>query len=942
MMKISLLAVLLCWSGSLLGQGFDVSGRFFSQADSLEASGATIRIYPRGDSVLLTGTTTGDDGRFLIRDLSPGSYQLRCSYLGATDLVQTITVTDGPLDIGTQWLKTNDQLLKDVEVRGMVTRMEQLGDTTQFNANAYKTNPDATAEDLLSKMPGITSDNTGVKVNGETVKKVLIDGKPFFGTDPSLALKTLPAEVIDKIQVFDQLSEQSQFSGFDDGNTQKTINIRTKANKSNGQFGKIYAGYGTDDRYSLGGNLNYFNGERRITLNGISNNINEQNFSSEDLLGVQSGGGGRGGRDNAFMIGKQNGITRTTALGLNYSDAIGKKIKISGSYFYNNTRNTKNTTTERNFLATGDTAQRYKENSYSEANNENHRLNMRLEYTMDSSNSLVFTPTLSLQNNNSTSRQEGATLLGTDILQSLINNSSSSRSTGYNAGGDLLYRHKFGKTGRTISLNLGGKLNERSSDNKLYNLTQSRADTTLLDQEPQLYVNGYTLSGNLTYTEPLQQNSQLMLSYNPSYTRSSSDREARSFDPLTGDYTYLDTALSNKYDNTYITQKTGLTYRLNRDKANLMIGANLQYATLQGNQFFPAANRVSRDFVNVLPTVTYNYKFDKGTNLRLMYRTSTQAPDVAQLQDVIDITNPPFFSSGNPDLKQSYTHSLSARYGKTRAQRGKGLFFFVNAGYTQDYFGTESFIPTSDSVIRGDILLPRGGQYSRPVNLDGSWNIRSFMTYGMPLTLLKSNLNLNGGYTYTRNPAMVNNVMNFSSNNSVNGGLVLSSNISEQLDFTLSYNANYNIVNNTLRVAANSNYFNHNASFRVNWIFLDRFVLNTSLNQSLYTGLGQGFNQQFFLWNAYLGYKFLKDKSLEAKVSAYDILKQNRNINRTFNNTYFEDTRTQALTQYFMFSLTYTLRNFKGSTPPPAEDHGDHGGPRMRRPGGDGGDRGGF
>jgi hypothetical protein len=195
-----------------------------------------------------------------------------------------------------------------------------------------------------------------------------------------------------------------------------------------------------------------------------------------------------------------------------------------------------------------------------------------------------------------------------------------------------------------------------------------------------------------------------------------------------------------------------------------------------------------------------------------MYRTNTQAPSIAQLQDVVDVSNPLFLTVGNPDLKQSYTHTITARYGKTRAQKGKGLFFFASGAYTQNYFGTASYIPSKDSIVANNIALNKGSQYAIPVNLDGYWNLRSFATYGIPLNTIKSNFNLNGGYTFTRSPSLINNVANFSNANTFNAGVVLSSNISENIDFTFSYNGNYNVVKNSLQPTLNNNYFNHNAS----------------------------------------------------------------------------------------------------------------------------------
>lgn len=893
---------------------FTVSGTLVAQADSLPVIGATVRIFPAGDTVALTGNISDMDGVFELTGIAAGTYTVRITEISSKSVQRTVHVIDANTDLGVIKLEPSGNVLKGVTVTGQLVASEQKGDTSQFNAGAFKTNPDASAEDLVNKMPGFTSDNSGVKFNGENVKKVLVDGKEFFGNDASAALKNFPAEVIDKIQVFDQQSDQAQFTGFDDGNTQKTINIRTKNNKSNGQFGRIYAGYGTDDRYAAGGSVNYFDGNRRITLMGLANNINQQNFSNEDVLGVQSGRGGRGNSGNNFMIGQQNGITETNSIGLNYSDQWGKKVKVSASYFFSKTDNTNETVTERNYFATGDTSLFYRENSNSSAVNFNHRFNMRLEYNADSFNSLILTPTLSFQDNRNTSFLTGNSFLTGDVFRSATQNSNDISNQGFSFNNSLLLRHKFARKGRTISLDLGAAINNKSGLYQYYNLSRFTDDTILLDQQQTLDQNGYTLSGNLTYTEPVGKKGQLQVSYNPSYTFNHSDRIANNYDTAQQDYLQLDPALSNKYENRYTTQKGGLSYRLNTTHATLSVGVNGQYALLEGDQVYPLEQKVNRSFSNVLPQAMYNYRFEKGTNLRVFYRTSTQAPSISQLQNVADVSNPLFISTGNPGLVQSYEHSLLLRYGKTRAQRGNGLFLFANVSYTNDYFASASFIPSKDSVIANNVLLREGGQLSVPVNLDGYWQARSFVTYGWQLKKLKSNLNLNGGLSYIRNPSLINAVENFSNSYTLNGGVVISSNISEKIDFTLSWNGSYNVVQNTIQSSADNNYYYHNASFKFNWIFLDRFVLNTSITQSLYSGLAQSFDQQFYLWNAYLGYKFLKDKSLEARVSAYDILAQNRNIARNVTNIYIEDVRTLALTQYFMFTLTYTLRNFKAES----------------------------
>lgn len=936
---------------SCFSQGFTISGRVVDQRDTTPVIGATVQLVSAGDSAVKNGAVADIDGNFQIANAEQGSYVLRISYLGYATVQRTVNVLSGDVNLGLIRMKPGHNVLGNVVVEGQQIRAQQMGDTTQFNANAYKTNPDASAEDLVTKMPGVTSDNSGVKVNGETVQQVLVDGKPFFGDDPSVALKNLPAEVIDKIQVFDKLSDQSQFTGFDDGQSQKAINIITKRGKNNGQFGKIYAGYGTDDRYSVGGNINFFNGDRRISVIGLANNINQQNFSSEDLLGVTSGssggqgrggygGGGRGGRGFSgggggyqgggsaagnFLVGQQNGITTTNSIGLNYSDNWGKKIKVTGSYFFNLTDNKNETDLVRNYFTGPDSNLVYTENSNSESKNYNHRFNFRFEYNIDSANSLIITPKLSYQDNRSTSYLLGNNTVGDGIFAGMTNNNNQSHNAGYSFSNNILYRHRFAKRGRTLSVNIGTQLNEKNGDGKIYSYNKYADDSTdVRDQQYDLYNNGYTLSGNLTYTEPIGQKGQLMANYSPSYTKSKSDKEMYSL--AGGEYTDLDTLLSNKFDNTYVTQRGGLSYRLSDRKYNFMAGANLQYATLDGDQFFPYNFSLQKSFTSVLPQAMFNYRFNQGTNLRIMYRTATNAPSITQLQNVVDISNTLLLRTGNPDLKQDFEHTLIVRYGKTQASKAHSFFVFLYGNMAQDYIANATYIPSHDSTVNG-YLVRRGAQISLPVNLNGYYNTRAFATYGMPLNTIKSNLNLNAGVSYSRTPAMINYLENFSNNYALSGGLVLSSNVSENLDFMLSYNGNYNIAKNTLQTQSDNTYYSHVAAFKINWIFLKKLVVNTSLNETMYSGLSQSFNQQFLLWNAYVGYKFLKDRSLEARVSAYDILNQNKSISRTFTDTYIEDSQTKVLTQYFMFTLTYTLRNFKGGAAAPATNpdrqHGD-------------------
>lgn len=903
----------------------NVSGSLVDKAGN-SIPGAIIKVTTT-DSVFVTGAASDTSGNFILSLKSNQKYLLKFSYLGYADIFKTIETGNAAMTIEKIALKETAQSLKEVEIKTTQLRGEQKGDTTQFNADSFKTNPDANAEDLIKKMPGVTSDNNGVKVNGETVQKILVDGKPFFGDDPNAALKNLPADIIDKVEIFDKMSDQSAFTGFNDGNEQKTINIVTKKGKNIGTFGKVYGGYGSDERYNGGATINSFNSKRRVSLLLLSNNINQQNFSATDITGAMSnsgnsggrGGGGRGGSspESPLMISPQNGNTATQAAGLNYSDAWGKKITVSGSYFFNYTDNKNHSDITRNYFTDNNLI--YKQTNDDRIINQNHRANLRLEYNIDSANKIILSPSLSFQNNATRSNLSASNIIFDNQFLSNTDTRSSIDNIGYDFSNFLMYQHKFAKKARSISFSINTTITEKNNDGSY--VSQNNYGDTLtsgLDQTFVTYSNSKKISANLSYTEPLNKNAQLQISYNPSYTEGLSNKSTNDYDSVASDHIDFNSALSNKYNNIYQTQKGGLSYKYQKEKLNLSFGVDAQQSTLSGQQTFPFEFKVNRDFQNILPNARVNYKFSKAKNLRVNYRSSTNIPSISQLQNVVDISNPLQVRSGNPDLKQTFENNLNIRYGGFNAVTSRNAMLFINGNYTDNYISNATYILSSDSIIQG-YLVKSGSQLTKPVNLNGFYSARTFFVYGFPVAKIKSNLNVNGGVIYNHTPSVINDKLNISDNYALNGGAFVGSNVSKDLDFSLSYNGTYNIVKNSVQKQSDNNFVTQATTFKLNWMFLDGFVVNTDVVYTIYSGLNQSYNQNYFLWNAYVGYKFFKDRSLEAKVSVFDLLDQNRSIGRTVTGNYTEDYNTTVLKRYFMFTLTYTFKKFKSGTQPKSE-----------------------
>ena len=919
----------------VFSQAIKVSGTLIDAKDNSPLIGAVVVLTDQNDTTKQTGIAVDLDGHFEFTTAS-GLYKLRAELITYKTLELKITVNNFDINLGNLLVQQSATLLKETVVEAKQVHVEQLGDTTQIHADAYKTNPDATAEDLLTKMPGVSTTTGSVTVNGEQIKQILVDGKPFFGDDPNLAIKNLPADIIDKIQIFDKSSDQSQFTGFDDGNSQKTINIITKKGKNNGQFGKVYGGFGVgdnikDDKYNVGGNMNFFTGSRRISVVELSNNINQQNFSSQDLLGISSGssggnrggqGGGGGNAANNFLVSQQGGITTTHAVGLNYSDDWGKKIKVTGSYFFNYADNNNNSSLSRNYIVARENGLHYNQTAMAGSTNTNHRVNFRFEYTIDSSNSLIIVPKFSVQQNKANSSLSGLNLLSGDTAQSKTATNTLAKNFGYDFANTITFRHKFKKPRRTISLSVATDYNPKTNSGSLYssNMYYQLNDSTLLNQQNTGNNLGVTISPNLSYTEPLGKKSQLMFSYNPSLNKGNIDKRTFNKDNLRGDYDQLDTILSNKYSNTYMYQRGGLSYRFTDKKMNFMLGTNFQYATLTGTEQFPYALNINKNFESVLPQMMFNYKFSKTKNLRVTYRTNTSAPGISQLQNVINNSNPLLLSTGNPDLKQDYEHNINIRYGSVNTTKATNFMVYAMANYIQNYVANSTLIPRYPTQIANTIILQPGSQLSKPVNLNGYWNARSFITYGLPISKLKLNVNFNTGFTYNLIPDLINEQKNLANNYNFSQGIVLSSNISQKVDFTLSYTGNYSIVKNSLQKQADNNYFNQVTTLKFNWLPYKGIIFNTTLTHTLFTGLAQSYNQSYLLWNVALGYKFFKNQALDVRISVFDMLKQNNSVSRNVTDTYIEDSRTQVLTRYYMLTVTYTIKNFKNGATAPTEN----------------------
>lgn len=937
-MKYIIILAMTLFPFALLAQNNTIKGRTVETETNKPVRDALIHLISLPDSAAITHTSR-QGGTFSFENVKQGKYLIRVTHVGYMQFERVFEYDGKPFDMGNIFLLPKSTMTDEVTVVGQSVTAELIGDTTQFNASAFKTTQDASAEDLVRKMPGVVVDGGQTRAQGETVREVLVDGRPFMGDDPTAALRNLPAEMIDKIQVFDRRSDQSAFTGIDDGQTSKTLNIITRADMRNASFGKLYAGYGTDERYNAGGIVNFFSGDSRFSVLFQSNNLNNQNFAAEDLLGVLGasarrnvpagirGPGGRGpgagsgiwsmmrgGTDvSDFMVSQQSGIVTTNAFGLNYSDNWASNLEVTGSYFLNYTENDRREETIREFILDSPISQTSEEFLLSSSNNWNHRLNMRIRYNIDSSNYMIMRPRLSFQSNDGNSN----TLTSQFLDGTPSNNTTTdfnSELKGISFTNDLFYGHRFEKQGRNFSINLTTAYNENTGNNKQNTFYMRRFQDDIqsdsLMQFGDLDKNGYRLGGEILYTEPIIEDFYLNISYAGTLQRDKSDKFTYQYDPDILLPPRKVESLSSQFESDLFMNRAGASLRYQTSDISAVIGLFNEWNTLENITRFPNQFDEKRTFSNFTPRLHFRYAFSKESNIRMFYRNSLSLPSIDQLQVAVNNSNPMNLTTGNPNLNEDSRHDIMIRYSNVNQANSDMFFAMVAFGTSDNYISRNTLIALKDTLLPGDIFLPLGGQFSNPINIDGYQTFRSFISYGKYVGLIRSNVNLTGSFDWSEIPSIINANRNIAESKNISLNAVISSNISTELDFTLSTTSMLNYVTNSLTRELNSDYFIQKTSVRLNWVFLGGFVFETNFEHQYYQGLSAAIKPNVYLWNLSIGRKFLQDNRAEIKLMVYDVMKQNNAITRNITESYIDDVRSNVLQKYFLLNFTYNLRIF--------------------------------
>ena len=862
-----------------------------------------------------TKTKSNELGVFSFNVVKNSTIKLYYSYIGYTLFVKELDIKDTNeiQSIEDVFLVPNAGMLGNVTVESQKIQIKE--DTVSYLIDSTMYRKNDNVESMLKNLPGVQVDKDGtITAQGKQVTKVKVNGKEFFNGDVTTATREINADMVDRIQIIDDYGDQSAFTGIKDGDPTKTMNIQLRKDKNKGYFGNSTVGAGTNDRYLSSLSINKFNNEQQISLFGNLNNTNVNLFNFGSMGGAmgntmgnsaRSMGGGRGGVGSSTgSIGGSDGINTTKSIGLNYRDEWGSKISVYGSCsFSNKLSNTIKNSTQQNIYQTKTSA--YLLNSENNSIVQNQRFSFNIEYKMDTMNYIKFNPTVSYNHSDVDYFSDFNSFLdATNISSGTIKDKSISNTP--NISGSLLYNHRFKKRGRTMSLNINSGNSTTDSNEGYGNMTNlilpngNNVDS-LLSQKIIQGNSNENYGAKLSYTEPLNKKRSLEFNYSFNKQELDNDRKNYLIDSATQSEEYV-ASLSNIYNNKYETNKFGLNLKTTQKKYNYSLGFSAQPARIESNSITSNSNFVNK-LVNFYPVVRVAYNFSKSRSLNINYNGSSNQPSNAQLQPVIDNSNPQFISIGNPDLKPEFTSNVNVRYNNFDYISGNVFFGNFTANYTQD------------KIVNSVKLIRNGVQQTTYKNANGYYTFSGFYNISRPLQNRKYVFNIGGNVSYINNISFLRDSndlesKNIGSNWLASQRLSIDIKIKKWLETTVSVNYGLNDSKNSYQSDLNSNTKAWTLSNNSRFFLPKDFIISYDLEKIFNSGYANNVITSPFIINTTIEKQFFEKKNVSLKLQGLDLLNENIGVNRTISGTGFTDTRTNKLGRYFIMSLVFRLNKF--------------------------------
>lgn len=879
--------------------------------------GATITLMSAKDTLK---TSTNLDGIFIFKNVQAGQFTISVRLLGYLNYNKRFLFNEATkrLVLDPIVIKSQSTTLNEVVVNGTPAIVYK-EDTVEYRASDYKVRENATVDELLKKMEGVEVGTDGtVMAQGLQVTKARLNGKDYSGGDLAAAIENLPADIVEKIQIVDDYGDQAARTGIKDGDPQKVLNIVTKASRSVGNTARINAGAGNNERYGASVFGNRINGNQQLNTNlNFNNSVNgvaggNSNAFSGNISSGRGGGNNQGNGNNNSggqgSSGASGGISTRGRGSVGYRDQWGKKISFNGSYSYNFTdNNSLNSSISERYSTNGTTYSAHESNS--DNNTKNHTFNIDFEYDIDSANFLRVQPTISYSSTHTNSLSSN---VQTGFIHRTDNSSNSGRNTSPNLGGSLLYQHIFKKQGRNFSLNLNYTRNRQERDNGqnariLYYQQDTTANILIKDS----LVNRLVLRRNLnntfrastTFSERLGTKSRI--DFNAQMNRRSYDNEAHTNNVnAAGLQTPVD-SLSNIFNYSFTESRLSLNYRFTQTKYNFSLGLTGIPTLLEGTKVHLNATTRRSNFY-LIPIMRFEYQFSRQHRFSLNYSGNASEPSFDQIQPVRDVSRANNPVVGNPNLKAAFNHTISAAYNNYIPN--SRLNYSVNLNARR----------VDNSVVSNVVEIRDSLSYineTRYVNMDGASSVSGNYNISKSFANRKYSLRLNGSVSNRNGVSMSNNARNTSTSWSFSERLGLQINPVEWLELNPNVNYTFNKANFSLPTSMDSR--TRNISLNGDGkVYLNKtLLLSFNAGKNFVSGINANVTNNPFVINSSIEKQFFKRRNGALSLQAFDVLNQNNFIERDISDNGFTDTKTNALSRYFMLNFRWTPQKWTGASP---------------------------
>ena len=920
MKKMLSLLVMLCVT-SIYSQStsYKITGSIQTEKDKSLLESATIHLEKVKDSSVVSYTISDDKGLFSLEGKTyEKELRLFVSFIGLKTYSKKITINNKSINMGAILMAAEENILDEVVIksRAPITIKK---DTLEFNVKSFKTKKDASVEDLLKKLPGVEVDEQGkITVNGKAVNKILVNGKPFFGNDPTIATKNLTKEIIEKVQITDTKTKSEAFTGQKGDQSSKTINLTIKKENNKGWFGRLAAGKGSGNHYEYAAIVNRFDNDRRFSVLLGGNNVNSPGFSFGEIQKMFGSGGNTsisvssGGAMN-FSIGGRSfgsgqGIVKSKNSGFTYADEFGKKVDVSADYFFSGSNSSNKSKSNReNILSTG----RYFSNSNTITvdDYESHSFNTGIEIKIDSTFRIDIKPSFTFNKNEGNSSSDDETLDENKQLTNKSTRINSSKSSVNQFRNSINFSKKLGKKGSFLGLRINNQFDK--TDGETYNNSEIEiinSSTLLRNQFSDNNSEYSSVDARLTYRQPLIAKKVFLdFAYQYSKNKRENVKSTYDFNNTSQDYTDFNSILSTDftYKNTKSSPSLQLSFR--EKKWSLSFKGGYVSRNIESEDKLRPNLNLNRNFNAFEARSWFNYRFKSRASLYSNYSLNNNTPSITQIQPFVNENNPLNIITGNPNLKPTNNHRYSISYNKYNFQAGTG--FYVNARFnssinrivTKTTIDPVSLVRnTTYENVNGNYDLNFGGSYNKKIKLDSTNTIK---------------INVGTYYSERKNIYFFNGIKNNSHTKVISPNLGFTLSLKNLIEIQPRYRVSYSKTVFDLNNFEKQNYTTHNLSINTKTLSSKKLEWQNNVRYNHNPNVANGFDKSAWFWNSSLAYSVLNDKGT-LKLKVYDLLNQNTNARRIATSNYIEDTQSTVLQQYFMLSFSWKFNSLgkKGKT----------------------------